>query len=43
MCCMQTHVLSDVGLHCIVEEYILSGGLLSYYSSLMEKETKPAG
>lgn len=28
MCCIQIHVLSDVGLHCsIVEEYILSSGL----------------
>lgn len=25
---MQIHVLSDLGLHCIVEEYILSSGLL---------------
>lgn len=28
MCCIQIHVLSDVGSHCsIVEEYILSSGL----------------
>lgn len=28
MCCIQIHVLSDVGLHCsIVEEYVLSSGL----------------
>jgi hypothetical protein len=27
MCYIQIHVLSDVGLHCIVEEYILSSGL----------------
>jgi hypothetical protein len=29
MFCIQTHVLSDVGLHCIVEDYILNSGLLS--------------
>lgn len=28
MCCIQVHVLSDIGLHCsIVEESILSIGL----------------
>lgn len=39
MFCIQSRILSDVGVHYIVEDYILSSGPLSQHSSLMEKET----
>lgn len=39
MFCIQSRILSDVGVHYIVEDYILSSGPLLQHSSLMEKET----